>query len=407
MKSYIYLFFSIIILFSCSPAKKARKLLTEGTISQSNFYKIIKYDKYREWIIVEATINGSTKKYRLLFDTGAVSVISQPLADELNLPNIVERPIGSSTNDKQVSVFTRLDSINVGGIDFLDVGAVVLDFNTSPELSCLGMEVDGILGANMMRNGIWQVDYKNQELHFTDDRTKLSFQENIYDIAFTATRQGSPFVDIQFNGETYRIEFDTGKGGGVGLPYKKVKNVFQTFDETEYIKGFGMAGVGVFGASQDTVYKLSVKNIQLGEYQQDTLLIDIGRSTKPLVGNRFLKHFKVTFDWQMQLISLEPYTLDSLPLAHYESFGFGYSLAEEQLEVAFQWEKSPFYEQNIPLGSKIIKVNGKDIESLKLENFCTIKDEGLVKKDAKEVDLTLKLPDGTEKTIHLDAKEIL
>ena len=407
MKSYIYLFFICVLLFNCSPAKKARKLLTEGEVSQSNFYKIIKYDKYREWLIVEATINGSTKKYRLLFDTGAVSVISKPLADELNLPNIVERPIGSSTNAKQTSVFTKLDNINVGGVDFLNTGAVILDFNTSPELSCLGQEVDGILGANMMRHGIWQIDYKNQEIHFTDDKSKLSFQENTYDIAFTTSRQSSPFVDMQFNGETYRIEFDTGKGGGVGLPYKKVKDVFKTFDESEYVKGFGMTGVGVFGAAQDTVYKLEVKNIQLGEYQQDTLLIDIGRSTKPLIGNRFLKHFKVTFDWKMQLISLEPYALDSLPLKNYETFGFGYSLDEEALSVVFQWEKSPFFEQNIPLGSHIIKVNGKDIESLKLENFCTIKDKGLVKEDAKEVDLILKLPDGTLKTIHLDAKEIL
>ena len=109
----------------------------------------------------------------------------------------------------------------------------------------------------------------------------------------------------------------------------------------------------------------------------------------------------------MQLISLEPYALDSLPLKHYETFGFGYSLDKNQLEVAFQWEKSPFYEQNIPLGSKIIKVNGKDIESLELENFCVIKDKGLVKIGTKEIDLTLKLPDGTEKIIHLNTREIL
>lgn len=407
MKSYIYLFFVITVLFSCSPAQKARKLLTEGEVVQSNFYKIIKYETYREWIIVAARINGSTKKYRLLFDTGAVSVISQPLADALNLPNIVERPIGSSTNAKQTSVFTKLDSINVAGIDFLNVGAVVLDFNTSPELSCLGMEIDGILGANMMSHGIWKIDYQKEEIHFTDNRSKLPFQEDTYEIAFTTSRQGSPFAEIQFNEETYKIEFDTGKSGGVGLPYKKVKNTFKKFDESEYIKGFGTAAIGVFGAAQDTVYKLSVKNVQMGEYQQDTLLIDIGRTTRPLLGNRFLKRFKVTFDWQMQLISLEPYALDSLPLKHYETFGFGYSLGEDELEVVFQWEKSPFYEQNIPLGSQIIKVNGQEIGSLELEEFCTIKDKGLVEKGAKEIDLTLRLPDGTEKTIHLDAKEIL
>lgn len=401
----LFLFF--ILIASCSPANKAKKLILQGSILQSDFHKTIDYKKYQEWIIVEVKLNGKDKTYRFLFDTGAVTVVGEALAKELSLPNIVERPVGSSTSVKKSTAFTQIENMNIAGVDFQNIGAVILDFYTSPELSCLGMNIDGIIGANMMKHAVWQVDYENQQIHFTNDWEKLTYGENTYEIPFTYSRQRSPYVELTFNGETFKAEFDTGKGGGVGLPYGKVKKVIDQFDDNEIMKGFGVSAIGVFGGEQDTVYKIAAKDIGMGTYTQDTLLIDTGRRTKALIGNRFLKNFKVTFDWKMDLITLEPYSKIEKPLTEFETFGFGPTLKDEQLALAFIWEHSPIFENDIPLGSKILKINDEDVSKTILEDFCKSKDDGFFPKDAGQVNLTIELPDGTVRNIQLDKKRML
>ena len=101
MKNILTFLFIAMITINCGSVRKAKKIILQGEVVQSNFYKKTKYDKLKEWIIIETKLNGSNKKRRFLFDTGAVTVVSEALAKELNLPNIVERPIGSSNKAKK------------------------------------------------------------------------------------------------------------------------------------------------------------------------------------------------------------------------------------------------------------------------------------------------------------------
>jgi aspartyl protease family protein len=86
----------------------------------------------------EALING--KKVNVLVDTGATGVaISQRLADDLNIKS--HNAINTTTaNGESVSYMTRLNTVELGGIQAHDVGAMIAP----------GLEGDVLLGMTFL-----------------------------------------------------------------------------------------------------------------------------------------------------------------------------------------------------------------------------------------------------------------
>lgn len=406
-KQFFPILFLLCFFVNCSPVQQARKLITQGEVAQSNFFQAISYTNFQEWIIIEANLNNSDKKYRFLFDTGALTVISKPLAEALNLPKIVEQPVGSANSKKQNTVFTSLESIKIGEVDFRDIGAVVIDFNSSPEIQCLGLNIDGIIGSNLMKLAIWQVDFQSNTITLTDNRAQLHFQTKKYTLPFTHSVQASPRVALQLYGKTVEATFDTGKNGGIGLPFKHLEKALNDMATSDYIKGYGILGSGIFGAERDTLYKLSAKNVTMGDYTQDTLLIDSGAKSSALIGNLFMKNHKTTFDWQTKTITLEPYLNKTNPLTSFNTFGYGYTLRNDSLMLSFVFENSPIFKKAIPLGSKILKANGKDINALNINDFCDLKASGLIEEGQKTLELTVKMPNDVIKTVVLELEKML
>ena len=406
MKSQMYFFLFIIFLLSSCNAYKAQQLITGGTIVQTDFYKKVNYESLRNWIIVEASVNGSAKKYKFLFDTGAVSVVSSEMVKELNLKSKAQQNVGSSNSQKRSTTFTKLKSVQIEGIDFENIGAVVIDFDSSPEITCLGQAIDGIIGANLMKLAVWQIDYQNETLTFTDSQEKLTISEESHSIPFTSKGQESPKVWFPVFGEKVKVTFDTGKIGGIGINQKQLNHVNFESDSVRAIKGYGRAGSGVFGAEQDTNYVVVVNDLKMNTLNLDTSIIKVGAKTGSLVGNDFLENYITTFNWKSNIITLEP-IIEMKPQTTFRSFGMGYTLKDNQLIVSYIFENSPVQLANIPLNSQILAIDGKPFEEVLLDEFCKFRKEGLVDKDAKTVLLKYKTPNDEIKSIKLNKEKLL
>ncbi len=403
--SLLLLFFFLIIT-SCQTSKLS-KLLTNGSVEQINFNKIIPFESNRNWIIVEAKINNSSKTYKFMFDSGAVTVISPKLAKELNLEIKAKSKVGSATDVRRVTPFTKLDQVEIGGINFQDIGTAIMDFNASVDLGCLGAEIDGLIGANLMKFAIWQIDFKKKTLQFTDNESNINIGEKRFEIPFTHRGQATPKLYFSVFGKKVKASLDTGKTGSIGLKRSKsFKNVDFEHDSIAAIKGYGVTASGIFGTVTDTTYKVLIENFKLGTLELDTTFIDFAKRSSNLVGNGFLKYFKTTINWKTNKLILEP--TEKRPKSTFVSEGWGYTLNKNKLEIVFYYENSPIQRAKIPFGSQVIQVGDQNFENVSTGDYCKIRKLGrLYPKEIKEIPIKLKLPDGTIKTIQLTKERLL
>jgi hypothetical protein len=379
--------------------------MTKGEVVQSNFDTTIPYEKFRNWMLVDVKINGSSKTYKFLFDSGAVTLVTPELAKVLGLKVKAKQSVGSSTNQRRKTGFTRIDNINIGGIDFKDIGAVIIGLDQSPDMKCLGEKVDGFIGANLMKHAIWQIDYEKNTLQFTDNLKKISISEKHYTIPFEPTTQATPKIKVPLFGKKVKASFDTGKIGGIGLNKRYFKHVNFENDSVTAIRGYGVTGSGIFGAVEDTMHIVRIEDFKWHDFTADTMYMSVAAKSSNLVGNQFFKNFRVTVNWQDNTLKLEPNVTKSA--AGVTTFGYGYSLRDDKLYLTFIMENSPAYEAKIPLGSQILAVNDKNLETVSAGDYCLIKETGLPAEDVKEIMLKYKTPDGVVKEVHLKKKQLL
>ena len=148
----------ILLLTSCS-SNKLFQLLHQGSIDQSVFEDEISFERPLNLIVIEVEFAGKTRRF--LVDSGSPNLIDKSLAEELNLPIVLKRKVTDSNGKVAKLPFSTLDSLTIGSTTYYQTVAVVADLKSIPLLSCL--EVDGFIGANLMRMGVWQIDYQQNK----------------------------------------------------------------------------------------------------------------------------------------------------------------------------------------------------------------------------------------------------
>lgn len=141
MRALLLLSF-LMLLTNCNTTSK---IFDSGQAELKNNIETIELDYISDMPFVKVNIEGKT--YNFLFDTGAPTVISSQIFQDLGLKKKAQGKVTDSQKNSKQQIFTLIPEMHVGAITFHDIGAIVLDFE-SPEFKCLQM--DGILGANQM-----------------------------------------------------------------------------------------------------------------------------------------------------------------------------------------------------------------------------------------------------------------
>src|SRR5690606_3325537 len=111
--------------------------------------------------------------------------------------------------------YVILDEITIGCVNFLNTGAAIADLKRSSVIACL--DIDGIIGANLMQKAIWQIDYQNQVLRVSNTLNSFNI-ENGKHIQFNQKFTGTPIVDVNLNGVVAKnVTIDTGSNDDFGF----------------------------------------------------------------------------------------------------------------------------------------------------------------------------------------------
>jgi len=392
MKNIILLLFLISTSTSFCQTNKVKE-----TTENDSYLKEIPFNFKYGIPIIEVNINN--EKYNFLFDTGMTTAISTKLANKLNLSNSRETKGYDINGNSSKEKYVNLHEISVGGIIFGETEALVANLGNSFEFKCLN--IDGVFGNNLIKDAIWQIDYQNKIISFTNDIKKLNITKDTKTINFT-TKEGyySPDVTISLDGlEIEKVKFDTGSDSNINVNLDSYSKKKHSKNSIEFI---GTSGVSLYGrGKKNKTITSKIKNIKLGTLTINSQLVSFSKKY-PLIGNHFLKNYLVTINYNDNLIYLTK--LENKDLLELRSFGFKSAITNNKIIVTGVFKKSTAEKKGLTIGDEIISLNTAAVqEILNSDNSCEIMYKTFQKNDT--INLTI-LKKGKKQKMAL-TKEIL
>lgn len=323
------------------------RAIQKGDVSQQTFNESLHIDVSNQLCIVPVVIKGKT--YRFLFDTGAPFSISDEIQAEFNYKRLHKSWFTDSDKNRSSLDIVRVDSIHIGSIVFTNQTAFIADYKKNVVLKCLN--IDGIVGSNLMRHCNWTIDMQNQVLQLSKGEQPLK-QDGVITIPFTTDGQydinlGIKLGDTELSG----VKLDYGSNGSLSLP----KSAFQVLKDKEFTSTVTQSGYiqgGLFGVRTPLQSEMAkVDSLWIEDLCVPSTII---RSNKNgLIGGKILSNYIVYINWDNQTLSfakqLHEYSFD-------ESFGFKLGLTDKVV-VQSVTDHSSAQKQGLKPDMEVVKID--------------------------------------------------
>jgi hypothetical protein len=331
-------------------------------VEQRTFLETQKIDFVDNRIIVVVQIDG--ENYNFIVDTGGPTALDNKLVKKLNLTprRIVEAGTGGVKKDS-VGLYI-LPSLKIKEIEFVNTLFSNLDLGF---LSKCG-QIDGILGANLMSNCVWQIDIQKKQITFSNNSKKLSNLENKAKMELYG-KQSSPLIIGVVNNKIEEVMlFDTGDPAlfswrkaayKVGLKSAiKKENTFKTY---------GSPYGGVFGQEpNDTINYVFIDKLEIGSTIMDTIITQVSNDNISKFGVTYLENYIVTLDFPKKRFYAK-----SIENSKSQTRPFFIEYSPKIINGKVYLDEIPLNEKEITLNSQVIEVNGVRLDSFKSE--CELK----------------------------------
>jgi len=394
---------NLILLFLCTivkvsgqtPDDKTKiadrdKYLFAAKTESKKFAETVPFTVSNNLMFVAVQIDG--KKYNFLFDTGAVTMVSKELLEKFAFKEVMQNKLVDGSGETKVEKFYMIKQLRLGNVTFENIGAASMDLKKMSAQFC--MPIDGIIGANLMRNFYWKFDYRNKSIVFSDRKIKPA--EKSYDLEFQEDFSGTPLIKLFFKQYNFLAIFDTGNNKGFNLPDSLY---FKSGYSKDIVlrRGSGNTEFTLFGNKAVVNHASILDSITLGTRLFKNQPVRIGPSPLPILGNKFLMNFdEVVIDWQSSVIHLPEQYRSEEPL---KTLGFDPLFTDGKIVVSYIWDGSDAQKQGLELGDAIIAIDGRSVDAVTQEQWCTLRE---AVKDQSTLKFKVRKKDGSEKFYELN-----
>lgn len=359
-----------LVAFGAVSRGQATKQKPENAPPASKVVARIPFELNGSGIYLQLRVNGS-KPLWFALDTGAAgSVINKATAEALGLK--------MEGSNETTGAGGQVPSSSVKGVTF-DIGSAQLKDLNATTIALTSMEnatghtMDGILGSELFRRFVVEIDYENQALNLYEpagfvyegrgESLPLSFIHNHPYVRAKVAAPGREPVEGKFI-------LDTGSGFPLVLLNSFVKEHQLADSSTKTLKIFGR---GVGGEILMPVGRTA--RLMLGSYSLENPITSFPQSgmfaqsdTAGNIGSALLRRFKVTFDYSRKRMFVEPNKYFSEPFEHDMS---GLQVVTESpafniFRVKRVLANSPAEEAGLKQGDEIITFGGRPVAELKL-----------------------------------------
>jgi predicted aspartyl protease len=344
---------------------------------------VIPFELKEHLMVIECKINGSSKPYNLLLDTGGLTFIDRKIAEELGL--------------KIRGNMAKMDTLEMGEVSIPNIFAF-MGFNFK-EFERYGVPLYGIIGSNLLERFKVTLDYRNLRVILSPDKEDTGESDRGWSFKFTNHQVNyAPMIDCTINGNiSVKAMVDTGQPYSVVLPLDyldklgaredpkllKSRGVMIKWPGTKTIDSF-LWRIEQFGQGD-----LKIKDLMCCFAELPPLL------SVPLLGKDYLCQFLITIDYPNDEILFVPYE-DAQFVKDLFSFGVNLSTGENNtIVVDGLWTGGPAEKAGIDVGDEIVAYNGTPFNGDAIfELRQHIRDENV-----KEVKLVVKDEEGQREVI--------
>lgn len=364
------LFFVLSSLLSVSIyGQNINKLINGTSVEDKNFKISFPIEIKGTSIFVRPIIQG--KEYKMLFDTGAITTISSEMKESLNLKAIKESKVYDIDDKSNKMTYVKIDSLSLEGISFYDIAAVELDHKAVMAFKCKGF--DGILGANVLRQAVWQIDMTAKTITFTNSINSLAIPANIPKTKLYIGVGGVPSITTYIGKEkVFNTVVDYGFDGGISMNSRLFNNILKIKSDLKYITGSGSTFTGIYGdVIVPKYYTAVIDDFKIGDFVVPKDYVFFNTNYSRSIGTSFLSKYIITLSWKEKTMWFEPQEKAS-EKETYTGFGYRYGLKGENVYVNSIYENSEATAQGLEIGDQIIGINGVDYTDLSSEKQCEI-----------------------------------
>lgn len=359
-----------------------------GSIVQNSFIEEIPFDLVEGRIIIKVNIKDNV--YNFLFDTGAPVVVDNQIAKLFNKSKGYQSVFDSNGTIQKLPK-QKINEMKIGNIIFKNITNFVSDLKFINEIGCINIQ--GVIGSNLMANAVWQINYVEKKIIFTNNVNSLNLSSDNKPIKFTIEK-GIPVIPFYIEGNKVdNVILDTGSKGSITITKNNFQNILK---DSKIITSYELC-TGAFGVELDTIQTYNCKNIIVGDnIKIDSTLVTIrNRKAVKRIGFEVLKNYIITLDWKNNDVYFQKsiYT----PLENKNSFGFNLIYFEGKVIIGNIYKNSLADLNRIMLFDEVLRINDINCENISNDYYCLLKRDAFnsnkikitIKRNTKELDLIL------------------
>ncbi len=345
--------------FQMPEAKSHDFAIVGGKTSETIPFRLLNNHVY-----IQVRIGG--KPLQFLFDTGGLNLLTPEALERLGLEAegaLEMRGVGEKSAD---TALARVPEIAIGNVTLRDQVFFVVPLTGLEEAE--GLEVDGIVGYELIKRFIARVEYAKEKLTFI---LPEAFQApaGAAVVPFTFD-DNTPQVEGEIDGVKGLFTIDTGSRASVTLnaPFIQKHGLKAKYaPRVEALSGWGVGG-GV--RSQLT----RAKTLKLGGVEVPAPVTDLALVEKGAFANRYLagnvgggvlRRFDVTFDYGGKRMFLAPNESFAEPDA-YDRAGLWLNREGDGFQVMDVTAGGPAAEAGLKTGDAVLAVDGRSAKDLLL-----------------------------------------
>ena len=188
-------------------------IFNQGSVNSKEYFEVIQYEFVLGKIVIPVTINQKT--YKLILDTGAPNIFSNTVLKENNLIVGDSINISDANNLNEAMKSAMVPQLKIGNLTFENQAGLVYNFENHILLKCYG--IDGIIGSNLFRKSILNINSQNQSITITNKIKQMKIENKPMKMVLV-NNQLSPYIELKFIGKNKKkasdmVLVDTGMDG--------------------------------------------------------------------------------------------------------------------------------------------------------------------------------------------------
>lgn len=359
------LYLSLFFLSAYAYAQKPKDVLNWINTAKSenkNFYFEIPFEYRNNEIVIQVRIGNQTYDY--IFDTGGYNNVTDAIQAKNNFPILTKQTVGSSNKIKKEINIVKVDSLHIGQLVFQDIAALQMNFDESPTIKCT---IDGgLIGASIIKNYIWQIDYPNKKIIVTDQIGKIASLKNAIKVPVTFNNRLMPYIEAKLNGKKEKMMFDLGSSTLFSLTEKAAKK--HGIEKAITIEGGGTEGGN--GIIKEPIHIINSGKIEIQDlHYSNKPVYYTSTNNESLIGNPIIKDYIVTMNFkddEMYFLPIKETAVNE----GWSTFGFTIEYSEGKSKVATLLKDSEAAKSGLQVDDEIQAIDGQKVDCI---DYCQCK----------------------------------